>query len=262
MSKLTQDERLKGILEHMKEHGKIRLEQICEMYQVSRDSARRDLVRLEEARLIARTHGGAILPSLGIATIPYEERIHNVDAKQRIGRAAACLVQDGETLFVDASTTVQAAVEAFSAKDITTVTNSIDAATLLGKKQNGKVHLLGGEYNPWHRNVTGPQTLAMIRDYRVQTLLLGACAITSDGLSSPLVEEAYVKREMVARADRVIVLADQGKFQKSFLHHVCGVENIHVLITDAEPPAMVKELLAKHRIEIIIANEGEHEHDN
>lgn len=259
---MMQDERLKAIHQHMRDNGRIRIEQICEMFQVSRDSARRDLVKLEEARLIVRVHGGAILPSSGAATKPYEERIQNLEAKQRIGRAAARLIQDGETLFVDASTTVQAAVEAISAQDITTVTNSIDVAAALGKSQIGQVHLLGGEYNTWHRNVTGPQTIAMIREFRVQTLLLGACAITSDGLSSPLVEEAYVKREMAARADRVVVLADRSKFQQSFLHHVCSLESIDVLVTDAEPPAMVQELLMKHGIEIVIADEGEHDHEN
>lgn len=197
---MTQDERLKGILKYLKENGQIRMEQICEIFHISRDSARRDLVKLEEARLIVRTHGGAMLPSTGISIISYEDRMQEKASKKRIGRLAAEFIRDGETLFLDASTTVQAAVEACEAKNINAVTNSIDVAAFLGKKQNGKVHLLGGEYNAWHRNVTGPQTIGMIRDYRVQTLFLGACAITPEGLSTPSLEEAYVKREMIARA--------------------------------------------------------------
>ncbi|WP_160397732.1 DeoR/GlpR family DNA-binding transcription regulator [Paenibacillus sp. MMS18-CY102] len=261
---MNQDERLKGIIGYLKENGKIRLEQVCELYQVSRDSARRDLVKLEEARLIVRTRGGAILSSPNLSTKPYEERLENKEIKQRIGKAAAALIQDGETLFLNASTTVQAAVEACAAKDIymTAVTNSIDAAAVLGKRPNGKVHLLGGQYNAWHRSVTGSQTIAMIREFRVQTLLLGACAITPDGLSSPQLEETYVKREMIVKADRVIVLADSGKYQQPFLHHVCGLDKIDVLITDAEPPAAVRELLDRYEVEIIIANEGENDDGN
>ena len=146
---MNQDERLKHIIAHLKEHGNIRIDQICESYSVSRDSARRDLVKLEEARLIVRTHGGAILSSPNLSTKPYEERLENQEAKKRIGKAAAALIRDGETLFVNASTTVQAAVEAFSTKYIyiTAVTNSIDAAALLGKRPTGKAHLLGGQYN-------------------------------------------------------------------------------------------------------------------
>ncbi|WP_139998720.1 DeoR/GlpR family DNA-binding transcription regulator [Paenibacillus paridis] len=259
---MTQEERLKGILEHIKENGKIRIEQICEKYHISRDSARRDLVKLEEARLILRTHGGAVLPSSGNFTAPYHVRLENQATKKRIGRLAAGLVHDGETLFLDASTTVQAAIEALSAKDITAVTNSIDAAAFLGKKETGKVHLLGGEYNAWNRNLTGPQTIAMIQDFRVQTLFLGACAITPDGLSCPQLEEAYVKREMISRADKVYVLAESIKFEKSFLHHVCGLESINILITDSEPPVAVQEILDKHRIEILIVQEGDNNYEN
>ncbi|EFM11126.1 transcriptional regulator, DeoR family [Paenibacillus curdlanolyticus YK9] len=261
---MNQDERLKHILAHLKENGNIRIEQICENYSVSRDSARRDLVKLEEAQLIVRTHGGAILASPKLSTKPYEERLDNLGAKKRIGRAAAALIQDGETLFLNASTTVQAAVEACAGKDIylTAVTNSIDTAAVLGKSPNAKVHLLGGQYNAWHRSVTGPQTVAMIRDFRAQTLLLGACAITPDGLSSPVLDETYVKREMIAMADRVIVLADSGKYQQSFLHHVCSLDKIDVLITDAEPPAAVKEVLVGNGVELIIALEGESHNEN
>ena len=111
---------------------------------------------------------------------------------------------------MDASTTVHFAAATLSVSNVVVVTNSIDVATTLGKKDSSKVYLLGGEFNAWNRNVTGIQALEMLRNYRVQTLFIGACGLTLEGLNSPLVEEAYLKREMIQRADRVIVLADSS----------------------------------------------------
>jgi DeoR/GlpR family transcriptional regulator of sugar metabolism len=253
---LTQEERLKNIVHYLKENRKIRLEQICEKFDISRDSARRDLVRLEQSGTIVRTHGGAVLAASSLSTQRYEERLETMDAKRSIGRAAAHRITDGESVLMNASTTVQAAAEALTAKHLTVITNSLDITNILGMKEEIRIHLLGGEFNPWNRNVTGAQTLEMLSTFSVQTLLLGACSVNEQGISSPLVDEAYMKREMIRRADRVIVLADHQKFNKSFIHHVSGLQDIDMLITDIEPPPALKEACALHNIELIIAQGG------
>lgn len=258
---MTQEKRLQSILHFLHKHGKIRLEQICDLFQVSRDSARRDLVKLEESGLVVRIRGGAILPTGSLNFTSYEERTENMESKRLIGRIAADLIADGETVLFDASSTIQMAAEELHASNVDIVTNSIDAADVLGKKDKVKVHLLGGEYHPWNRNVTGGQTIEAICRFHVQTLLLGACGIKNNGLSSPMVNEAYVKKEMIRHADRIIVLADHSKFQKSFLHHVCGFDEIDILITDKEPPQEIRELLMKHRVRTIIA-EQQFNHNN
>lgn len=258
---MTQDERLKDILQYLKEAGAIRVEEICERYQVSRDTARRDLVKLEEKQLITRTHGGAVLPSYNPDIRRYELRSENLIGKQAIGQKAASLVEDGEILLLDTSTTIQWAAEALTARNLTVVTNSIDVASTLGKKGASKLHLLGGQFNAWHRNVTGMETLEQLRHYHVKTVFIGACGMTLEGLNSPSVEEAYLKREMIRRSDRVIVLADYSKFNKRYLHDVCGLEEIDMLITDIEPPAYMREALQQHDIQIITSNGGDG-HDN
>jgi DeoR/GlpR family transcriptional regulator of sugar metabolism len=254
---MTQDERLKDILDYLKEHGKIRVDEICERYEVSRDTARRDLVKLEDTKLIVRIHGGAMLSTFTHHAAHYEERFENCDAKLQIGQRAAELIKEGEHILMDASTTVHSAAEAISVRNVVVVTNSIDVATTLGKKDSIKVHLLGGEFNAWNRNVTGIQSIEMLRNFRVQTLFIGACGLTLEGLNSPLVEEAYLKREMIRRADRVVVLADSSKFNKVFFHHVCSLEEIDVLITDREPPTFMQEAFKEYNIEILITRGGE-----
>ncbi|MDF2958299.1 MAG: glcR [Paenibacillus sp.] len=249
---MSQEERLKDIVQYLQEHGKIRVDQMCDRFGISRDSARRDLVKLEEAQLIIRTHGGAMLPAAGQTVPRYEERLGNTEGKRRIGQAAAQLIQDGESIMLNASTTVQAMAEAVTAQGITVITNSIDVAGLMGKKEGMQVHLLGGQYHPWNRSVTGAQTVEMLRNFRVNTLFLGACSLSVDGLSSPLVEESYMKRGMIRSAGRVVVLADHHKFDRMFLHHVCSLEEMDVLITDLKPPVFLQEALDRYGVQTIV----------
>ncbi|MBP2644043.1 MAG: glcR [Firmicutes bacterium] len=258
---MSQYERLEKIMHYLRENKKISVDDICKLYHVSRDSARRDLVKLEDARLLLRVHGGAILPQSVQHVSRYEERLGNLSVKKRIGQAAASLIVDGESILMDASTTVQAAAEALTAKDLVVLTNSIDIAGTLGKKDNCKVHILGGEFNAWYRNVTGIQTIDMLRNFRVQTLFLGVGGLTGDGLSSPVLEDAYLKREMVRNAERVVVLADHEKFQKNFLHYVCGIQEINILVTDNIPPQFIQEVLKRNNVQIIVAEGGDN-HDN
>ncbi|MEK8130010.1 DeoR/GlpR family DNA-binding transcription regulator [Paenibacillus filicis] len=253
---MIQEERLKAIVDFLEVHESIRVEQICEMFQISRDSARRDLVKLEEQNRVIRTHGGAILQGGQQPLLAYGERTEHHQAKQSIGRAAAERIRDGETLFMDASTTVQLAAEAITATGVTVITNSIDIAGILGKRPGIKVHLLGGEFHSWNRNVTGVHTIRMISEFQVDTLLLGACSVVETGLSSPYLDEAYVKKEMIGHAQRVIVLADQSKFRKSFLHAVCDFDEIDLLVTDADPPAEISAQLNRHEVSILVAGQS------
>jgi DeoR/GlpR family transcriptional regulator of sugar metabolism len=258
---MTQDERLKDILEYLKQYGKIHMEDICKRYKVSRDTARRDLVKLNDTKLIVRVQGGAMLSTFASQVPHYEQRFADRDIKRKIGQTAAALVKDNDYLFMDASTTVQLTAESLSAHNLVVVTNSIDVAIILGKKGGMKIHLLGGEFDFWNRSVTGVEAMEMLRNYHVQTLFVGACGFTLDGLSSPIVEEAYLKREMIRRAERVVVLADCSKFTKVFFHHICGLEEIDVLITDKEPPEYLKDALTQYNIECLIAMGGEHNDD-
>ncbi|WP_246512061.1 DeoR/GlpR family DNA-binding transcription regulator [Polycladomyces abyssicola] len=253
---LTQEERLLAILEHLKHHGKISIEQICERFGVSRDTARRDLVKLEEERLIVRVRGGAIRPTLTREAIRYEDRVHH-EAKRAIGRTAATLIRDGDYVLFDASTTVKCAAEEIYVRDLVAVTNSIDIADALGKSDQATVYLLGGKLNPWHRNIVGTQTVEMLRQYRVDWVFLGACGLTEEGLTSSNPEEAFVKREMIRRADRTVVLADATKFGKTLFHSVCSWEDIDIIVTEQQPDDAFRNILEQHDVQILIATGGE-----
>ena len=102
---MFQEERLFSILEYLKSNKRISVDLICELYEVSRDTARRDMVKFEEQGSIVRTRGGAILPTLSKEVGNYDQRLQEESSsKLTIGKTAAALVQDGDYLMMDAST--------------------------------------------------------------------------------------------------------------------------------------------------------------
>ncbi|RUT33408.1 DeoR/GlpR transcriptional regulator [Paenibacillus zeisoli] len=249
---MNQEERTQSILQYLKNNAKIQLEDICELYGVSRDTARRDLVKLEEDGAIIRVRGGGMLPTLTKNIQSYRARLEASNTKRAIGRKAASLIKDGDYLLMDTSTTIQYTAESLSTKGNIIVTNSIDVAGILSEKPDITTHLLGGELNPWHRNVFGPRTLNMLSDIKVDKLILGACGLSPAGLSAPSVDEAYVKAEMIKRADQVILLADTAKFGRHLFHKVCGFDQIHILVTDQEPDPEMMSIMAGHQVEVLV----------
>ncbi|MBP1154592.1 MULTISPECIES: DeoR/GlpR family DNA-binding transcription regulator [unclassified Paenibacillus] len=256
---MYQEERLIAILEYIRQHQRISVEDICELFQVSRDTARRDIVKLEEQGQILRTRGGAIWRGLNKDVSGYGDRLQEEPAvKRAIGRLAASLVQTGDYLFMDASTTVMNAAAELRTDGHVVVTNSIDIAGILSQKPGITVHLLGGVVDSRHRFIYGARTLEMLRDYQADKLIIGTSGITPDGLTNPFEEEGYVMKEMMKRSDQVIVLADHTKFGLRQFYRVAGLESIDILITDREPEYAMKEALLRHDINIMITK-GENE---
>ena len=253
--RLYQEERLMAILEHLQRHARITVQEICGRFGVSRDTARRDIVTLHGRGAIARTHGGAILLPLHKQVYAYADRLRAEPAgKRAIGRLAAALVAAGDHVIMDASTTVQFAAEALTAAPVTAVTNSIDIADILSRKDGVTVHLLGGTLQPAHRFLYGGATVAQLAECHADKVFLGACGIAADGLTYPDQEEGYVIREMIRRADQVCVLADRTKFGKRMFHRVASLDAIDTIITDRAPEGDLLQALRQSGIAVRVAD--------
>lgn len=253
---MFQEERLIEIMRELQLRPRISVQDICDRYGVSRDTARRDLVKLEEQGVILRTRGGAILPSLTKKTSTYEERIQSEpDSKRAIGRRASSLIKDGDYLIMDASTTVRFAAEALQSSNHIVVTNSIDIAGILGERQDVAIHLLGGLVMHHNRYVYGARAIEMLADYQVDKVLIGAHGISAEGISHPNAEECYLLRQMMKRADQVIVLADHTKFGVKQLHRVAGFDQIDRIVTDQLPDEHIRHILQQHDVELVLAVE-------
>ena len=250
---LPQAERLDAIRAHLDQHYRIGIEDICKLFGVTRDTARRDVVRLDAAGRALRVRGGAVLPPQSRQVEQYTQRTGASIAKQAIGLAAAALLRDGDRVLFDTSTTVLAVARATSATPLNVVTNSIDVAEAFGQREGVELHVLGGRFNAWQRSLEGAQTRLGVAQFQVDKLILGACAIDLLGLTCPSDDEAALKQAMMGQAAQVIVVADSSKFSKAFMHRLCQFDAIDVLVTDQPPPAAIAAALDAVGVRLIVA---------
>eukprot|EP00130_Batrachochytrium_dendrobatidis_P008537 XP_006683412.1 hypothetical protein BATDEDRAFT_93175 [Batrachochytrium dendrobatidis JAM81] len=191
---MYQEERLLAILEFLKNNNRITVEQICELFDISRDTARRDLVRLEEEKSIIRTRGGAILPLAQNQVLSYSNRLKTVSKeKELIGKKAASLISPSDKVILDTSTTVQACAENLDNMDCTVITNSINQAEILSTKQALDIQLLGGTLQKEHRYLYGQSVIEKLSEYHVDKAFIGVVGISEKGLTNAHEEDGEIK---------------------------------------------------------------------
>ncbi|WP_068498792.1 DeoR/GlpR family DNA-binding transcription regulator [Paenibacillus kribbensis] len=251
---MYQEERMLQIVDYLQLHKRISVDDICEIFSVSRDTARRDLVKLEEHQKIIRTRGGAILPSLHHDSIRnYNERLLTVsEEKQVIGQLAASLVRNKDRIILDSSTTVQACAEKLNVQECSVITNSINQADVLSRKDGVSIHLLGGRLQKEHRYVYGSSVVATLSHYFVDKAFIGIGGISAHGLSLIHEEDGMLKHQMMKQADQVIILADHSKFGKKFPYRFADLSEINIVITDRLPDPEMLEIFQHHDIEVIV----------
>jgi DeoR/GlpR family transcriptional regulator of sugar metabolism len=250
---MYQEERMQLILDYLNKNKRISVEEICKLYDVSRDTARRDLVSLEKQGAIIRTHGGAILPLSNEEIRSYSERLlFDVEEKHKIARLSASLIKERDTVILDTSTTVQACAELLEDMECNIVTNSINVADILSKKSKVKTFLLGGRLNNEHRYLCGTTTVSMLSYYFADKAILGALAISSYGVTVADDEDAAVMRKMIEQSKESIVLADHTKFNRTATFKVCNLSQIDLIITDRYPDKEFMEILNKNNVNLIV----------
>lgn len=255
---MYQEERLLAILEYLKKNQRISVEQICTLLNVSRDTARRDLVKLEEDKSIVRTRGGAILPTEKKEIKTYLKRLKIVSEEKRIiGKKAASLIYEGDRVILDASTTVQSCAEHIENIECTVITNSINQADVLSAKSNVNIHLLGGTLQKEHRFLYGSSVVETLSHYHADKVFIGVVGISEKGLTIAHEEDGIVKRKMMQQAKQVFVLADHTKLGNIDFFRFADLSDIDFLITDQTPSKEFINMLNKNNVELIIANHQE-----
>ncbi|MGF1778426.1 DeoR/GlpR family DNA-binding transcription regulator [Vibrio nomapromontoriensis] len=255
---MTQDERLLAMQTLLNQKGKITLNDLCEQYAISRDSARRDLVKLAQQPGIQRIRGGAIISPVTPYAIAYQQKTIS-QAKVDIGQLAASLVEANDYVLLDTGTTVTA-MATYLRAPLTVVTNSVDCLSTLTRgadsihnaEQKIGVHILGGEFDVFHRAILGSNATKQLESYRINKAFIGVCALSEHGVSTSSEAEASMKQAMIAQAETTILVCDSSKFGQQNFFQVCNFEHVDVIVCDQAPPANIASQLAKHDIDIIL----------
>lgn len=251
-SRLKKSERRKQILLELKLRPHVRISELARRFHVSTETVRRDFDALAHDGLIARAHGGASAPAQGHYPSLDERTNARVDERERIGRSAAHLVGEGETVMIDSgSTTIQMArALAYLGTPCTVITNSIPVAMTLGHGV-AQVLLCPGEYLSAESAVIGTETLEFLARFNVDRCMIGSSGFSTEGPSETVRGFAAVKRVMLQRATHRHLLLDSEKFGRTGLAHVCDLSNLQSIVVDARPTGDLLAALVAAKVEII-----------
>ena len=259
---MISEDRTAFILKEIEDRGSVSVVDLAQKLNVSEMTVRRDLVDLEKERLIRRVHGGAVSargrsfePSLVL------RETQNRDEKAIIGKMAADLVADGDSIALDiGSTTLQVAINLIGHHNLTVLTPSLKIANVLANQPDIRLILPGGIVRHGELSLTGDLARRAVEGLFVDRLFLAVGAIDSrNGLTEYNWDDALVKQAMVQNAKEVILVADSSKFEKVAFARVAPLSAIHMLVTNQLPPPQLREALEKAGVLLLIKNEFEND---
>ncbi|WP_369930217.1 DeoR/GlpR family DNA-binding transcription regulator [Xanthomonas sp. NCPPB 2632] len=226
------EERHTRIRDLLSTSGQVSVERIVTELGVSRETIRRDLVELAARGEIRRVHGGAVLtgdePPIAV------RHATRVREKRAIARKVASLVESGQTIFMDAGSTMNLVAEALATRTgLTIVTNAVDVAARFASRPGNDVHLLGGRFDAQIGCTNGSGTIAEIGRYQPHMVILSPVGIDAKaGASSFEMEEAEIARAMCSNARRIVIAADHSKIGVRSRVAWCPADRIDLLVTD------------------------------
>jgi DeoR family transcriptional regulator of aga operon len=254
-----QNNRRWAILKALQSNGYMSVADISQQFKISEVSIRRDLAHLEEIGLVDRDHGGAQAVLRRGQTPPFDARLmQNVDCKRVIGQVAASLIQPGDSIMLDAGTTVFEVARNLPASliedgNLTVVTRSMTIGANLRTHRKLRLILLGGVYIHDFDTFVGPQVEHALQSLHVNILFIGIDGISIQrGLTTDNVLELSLYPAMTRCADRVVVLSDSSKIGVNKLQTILRLDQFHTFITDDGAPQEFVSALHERGIEVIV----------
>jgi DeoR/GlpR family transcriptional regulator of sugar metabolism len=254
MSLTFEDRRMK-ILNHLEMEGKVQVLHLSELLSVSTETVRRDLDRLEKEGKLRKVYGGAVKMRMELVEPPFLRRTQMMKKeKVSIGKAAASIVQDGETIMLDNSTTTLEMLPYLKDhNNVTLITHSVPVLNLAMETFGGRIIFLGGEVNLELKAATGSLTDQMLDQFKVNKAFISVGGISlADGITDFHLAEAVISRKMMQRAEEAILVADHSKFGMSTFARVAKLDEISMLITDSGCPKEWIDTIEALGIEVLI----------
>jgi DeoR family fructose operon transcriptional repressor len=248
-------ERKNKIIAKLKSNNRVKVADLSAEYGVSEATIRRDLQELEDSGLLRRTHGGAVLlEHTKFEPTFTEKEAKYLPEKQKIGKLAASLIEDGDTVILDSGTTTLYVAKNIRAKNVTVVTNSLSIMNELGKRQDIELISLGGNIRWETQAFVGPLAENTLKTLWADKVFLGTNGISIEhGITTPPIIEAQIKRIMIERSNQVIVTSDSSKFNKVTFAKISDINHVDVIVTDAEIDKNLVKEYKKKDIKILIS---------
>ena len=247
-------ERRNAILARLNAHGKVIVSDLSREFDVTEETIRRDLEKLDNEGLAKKTYGGAVLNQTVNTDLPFNVRKRaNVDLKQRIAEKIAALIHDGDYIMLDASSTAIYVTKCIkSRKNITLITNSVEILLELADKDDWRILSTGGSLKKGSLSLVGTSAERMIRGFHVDLAVCSCKGMDMKlGITDSNEKDSEIKQAIFAAADRKVLAVDSTKFDKISFVRVCDINEVDVVVTDEQPSDRWVDCLKDKNVELI-----------
>ncbi len=247
-------ERRNQILNKVHEEKKVLVGQLSREFEVSEETIRRDLEKLEEEGHVVKSYGGAILNENSLTELPFNLRRQvNPGAKQKIAELVNRVISENDHIFLDASTTSVFIAKNIKQKEhLTVITNSIENLLELSSVSGWDIISTGGLLKGGTMSLYGWKTAEAFGAYHADKVFLSCKGITMDkGITDGNDEAAGIKQAMIASAEKVYLAVDHSKFDKTAFSQICHFGKIDAVITNRKPETRWCEFFSGNGIELI-----------
>jgi DeoR/GlpR family transcriptional regulator of sugar metabolism len=236
------------IVKLLSKHGEASVQVLADSFSVSVMTIRRDLMLLEQAGRLMRTHGGAVLSRVGIVEFAFERKGKEYAAEKRaIALAVASLVQPGMSISLDSGTTTLEVAKAIAGIDsLTVLTSSLAIASALYVHENIELVLLGGRARTGSPDLTGWLTEENTRQFHVDLAIVGADGVNREGVFTTTVDVTRVCQAIMAGGEKTILVVDHSKLNRPSFARFATLKEIDHIITDASISPATRKWLSKH----------------
>ncbi len=246
-------ERRNDILARLYAEGKVIVSDLSKIYNVTEETIRRDLEKLEKEGLAKKTYGGAVRSNSLNTDLPYNIRKQsNVPGKQKIASIIAELINDGDYIAVDASTTALYVIKKIlTRKNITLITNSIEVLLEVANRTNWNILSTGGALKEGGLSLVGYQAEKMISSFHVDIAICSCKGLDLErGITDSNEKDAQIKKALLNSASKRIIAVDSSKFDKASFVKIADINEADMIVTDSEPDELWIRRFQSENVEI------------
>ncbi|SDN06009.1 DeoR/GlpR family transcriptional regulator [Vreelandella arcis] len=252
---MNQQFRQDSIIELVRQHGYMSIEQLTDHFAVTPQTIRRDLNTLADEGRVRRVHGGVGIESSTVNTAYSTRKTLHLEEKERIARCLAEHIPNDASLFINIGTSNEVIAQALlDHQGLEIITNNLNVAAILQHKEDFTVIIAGGQVRSRDGGIIGEATIDFINQFKVDYGIIGISGIDEDGsLLEFDYQEVRVAKAIIANSRRVYLAADYSKFHRNPVVRQGNIAQLDALFTDRKPPEPIQRLLTQHDVALHLA---------
>jgi len=252
-SDILKENRIQELKNYIMANERASLDDLCTLFNVSKNTMRRDINELEKQAIIKKVYGGIVLNDKK-TTEPFESREEkNITSKQIIAKLASQFVQDGDIIYIDSGTTTMHMIPHLAEiRNLTIITNNLNVIMGSLPYPNLNVLCTGGVLFRTTNSFVDMDAVNSLKKFNISKAFMASTGISiTKGITNSSSFEYDIKRYMVENCDTVIVLADDTKLGRVSLTTYCELKDIHVFITNELPGSEFVDFFESNNIRLI-----------